>query len=174
MGTSFDVKIGITPLNIDYFTASYNASNSRVCVSLDDAPYSCWSVFGGRIRFINAVEGPHTLKAVLMRRGEIVGDTVTETMDFTTVEDPDIESSDGVAEDKDNDEVVDLDEKDERVRMDIPSLQMQVPPEKVTLPGTAVQVVSNVKVEDSELFDKVRGEEGREMRLDYICIRRKY
>ena len=77
-GSGFDVGVQIMPCNTDLFNASYANPTSRICLSLDDSPFYCWPIFGGKLRFINAVEGQHTLKAVLMKRGEMVDETASE------------------------------------------------------------------------------------------------
>jgi len=51
-------------------------------------------MFGGRVRFINAVEGSHSLVAMLMKDGELQPETITEVHHFTTVEDPDLGGDD--------------------------------------------------------------------------------
>ena len=141
-GDAFDLKVSIEPVNGEVFTESYNTTNSRVCVSIDDGPYSCWPVFGGRIRYINAIEGEHNLYAVLMKRGEIVPETTTPVLHFTTVENPDIEKPDDEGESESS--AKEEEDEKERVKMDMPQLNLQVPPEKVTLPGSSVQIVSKV------------------------------
>ena len=131
MGSSFDIRIGIEPLNIAVFTEAYNTTNSRVCMTLDDGPLSCWPVFGGKIRYIGSIEGSHSVQAVLMRRGEIVEETRTEKLTFTTVEDPEMEKEEEEEKKRreEEEEEMNLDE-DERVTLDMPGLTVQVPPEK--------------------------------------------
>ncbi|GMH54255.1 hypothetical protein TL16_g01636 [Triparma laevis f. inornata] len=152
-GSSFDVSIQISPVNPDFFTSTYNTTDSRICISLDGSSYNCWPVFGGKIRYINAVDGPHSLHAVLMRKGELVASTITESVQFTTVEDPEIGSEDEDKEDEGEEDEIDLDKEEEKkVQIDMPMLSLTVPPEKVTLPGTSVQFVSNVVTGDMGTF----------------------
>ena len=153
-GSSFDLRVQIDPVNSEVFMESYNNSNSRVCVSLDGSPYSCWPVFGGKIRYINAVDGPHSIHAVLMKKGVIIPESITESVQFTTVESPEIE-------DENEEESSALEEEGEdgeskRVQLSMPQLILQVPPEKVTLPGSAVQLVSRVDLAggDIEVFEE--------------------
>ena len=108
-------------------------------------------VFGGKIRFINVIDGPHTLHAVLQRRGTLLPSTITPSIHFTTVEDPDIETPETEDEDEGEEDEIDLDKKDKKVTLDMPSLSLTVPPEKVTLPGVAVQFVSNVVATDTDV-----------------------
>ncbi|GMH49542.1 hypothetical protein TrVE_jg8409 [Triparma verrucosa] len=151
-GSAFDVAVQIAPVNPEFFTESFNTTDSRVCISLDGSPYNCWPVFGGKIRFINVIDGPHTLHAVLQRRGTLLPSTITPSIHFTTVEDPDIETPETEDEDEGEEDEIDLDKKDKKVTLDMPSLSLTVPLEKVTLPGVAVQFVSNVVATDTDLF----------------------
>ena len=153
-GSAFDLRVQINPVNADVFWKSYNNTKSRVCISLDGSPYSCWPVFGGRIRYINAVDGPHSVHAVLMKQGEIVPESITESVQFTTVESPDIEEE-GDEEDNVSEEEGE-DGENKRVQLQMPQLILQVPPEKVTLPGSAVQFISRVDLGggDADLFEE--------------------
>ncbi|GMI51980.1 hypothetical protein TeGR_g5622 [Tetraparma gracilis] len=138
-GSSFDVRVAIEPCDTDLFNESYAGPTSRVCVALDSSPYYCWPVVGGRIRFAGAVDGQHAVTAVLMRQGRLL---------------PETETGEVVGEEGD----IDLDKREEQVTLGIPNLEMILPFEKVTLPGSQLTVVSRVKTadEDRAKFDEKR------------------
>jgi len=122
-------------------------------VSLDDSPFSCWPVFGGRVRFVNAVEGTHTLVAMLMKDGVLREETRTDVRKFTTVEDPDLGLPE--PEPEDEEEEIDLDEKeDKQVELDVPFVEILTPFEKVTLPGSNAEFVSKIHTNEAEKFEK--------------------
>ena len=47
-GSAFDVAVQIAPVNPEFFTESFNTTDSRVCISLDGSPYNCWPGEGPR------------------------------------------------------------------------------------------------------------------------------
>mmetsp|Transcript_22994 Transcript_22994/g.47658 ORF Transcript_22994/g.47658 Transcript_22994/m.47658 type:complete len:340 (+) Transcript_22994:73-1092(+) len=156
MGTVLSVKVGIEPVNTKVFTESYSTPTSRICVSLDSSPYSCWPVINGIVRYVALVPGPHVMHAVLMKDGVMKEGSMTDEIRFTSVEDPDLEDEGEEGkkkEEEEEEEEIDLDEN-ERVQIDIPKVIMHVPPSLVTLPGDSAQIVSTVQTNQKEMFDK--------------------
>ncbi|GMI38667.1 hypothetical protein TeGR_g5777, partial [Tetraparma gracilis] len=148
-GSSFDVRVAIEPCDTDLFNESYAGPTSRVCVALDSSPYYCWPVVGGRIRFVGAVDGQHTVTAVLMKQGQLLPETETGVRAFASIEDPneaDDDEEEVVGEEGD----IDLDKQEEQVTLGIPNLEMILPFERVTLPGSQLTVVSRVKTADED------------------------
>ena len=88
-----------------------------------------------------------------MKAGEIVPETMTNETTFTTIRDP-------VLEEGDADEVASTEglgeDGEPRVTISTPVLEMVLPFEKVTLPGSKLTIVSKVKTteEDTEKFNK--------------------
>jgi hypothetical protein len=67
---------------------SFEESEMKVCVSLDDAPFYCYSRKSSTIMFAGLVEGQHSLTAQLWSNGKLVEGSQSETVIFTTVSDP--------------------------------------------------------------------------------------
>jgi hypothetical protein len=59
----------------------------KVCISLDDGHYSCWST-NSTIVYANAIHGSHSLIAKLFKDGNLLDETASSLVTFTTVSDP--------------------------------------------------------------------------------------
>lgn len=65
----------------------FEESDARICFSLDEAPFYCYSRKSSTIMFAGLVEGQHSLTAQLWNNGKLVEGSQSETVIFTTVSD---------------------------------------------------------------------------------------
>jgi len=169
-GSNFKVSVQVLAENQDDFTDAYEkSSDGKICISLDDSPFHCgWSAIDGNIFFSNAIEGSHTIVAMLYNNGTLHNESRSETISFTTVQNPDIDS-----DDDDEDSSLSLDgisnqkvknsSNGEVVNVKVPTVQIDSPADKVTYPGTSVTIRNIVDPPEPELFE-------RYFKHSFICI----
>jgi hypothetical protein len=66
---------------------SFDESDVKICASLDDAPFYCYSRQSSSIMFAGLVEGQHSLTTQLWKEGKLVEGSQSDTVIFTTVND---------------------------------------------------------------------------------------
>ena len=156
VGPSFLVSIEIEPENMEDFSSVYEAEGAggKVCVSLDDELFYCWPALGGRILFSEALEGSHTLVAMLYKDGELREESSSGVVTFRTLNDPKVGESDLPKSASRDDNRQEKNATDEQVDVSYPVVEMVSPKHGVTYPGTSIILQTVVEPSNLELFQK--------------------
>ena len=176
-GGNFHVAVQIQPTSdVKAFRHKYlESEDGRVCVSLDNSAFHCWPINDGRIYFSQAIEGSHTIVAMLFNNGKLQGSSKSEAVNFTTVNDPNIE----IGEEDENFNLKATQEIDEEifpeeVNVTFPVLQVVSPAEKVSYTGTSIIFRSNIEPDDEKQFEKYFSKSFRCFNIDistaYACF----
>lgn len=155
----------------------------RVCISVDHGHYSCWST-NSTIVYAHAIHGSHSLIAKLYKDENLLDETASSLITFTTVSDPSMNVS-GVEfhsqfsnlqannqEDEHidaEDDMVDLDQNDvesddeddesfqeeeEGVHVSFPAVEFHTPSDQVSYTGSDLMIDTVLKPQDPEQFSK--------------------
>mmetsp|Transcript_14369 Transcript_14369/g.22156 ORF Transcript_14369/g.22156 Transcript_14369/m.22156 type:complete len:405 (-) Transcript_14369:465-1679(-) len=156
MGGNFFVGIDVAIDDEKLFWEKYEGA--QMCFSLDDAPWHCWSARHGRVHYSQAVEGPHTLVAILYHNNTLLDDFKSETVSFNVVHDPEF-GSDGDTKNntmKSKSDANGNGEEDEaeKIHIDVPVVQIMAPINKATYPGNEISFHSQIQPSDPDIFEK--------------------
>jgi len=159
-GGNFHVAIQIQPDNEYNFNEAYKTSG-KICISLDESPWHCWPAIGGRIHFAESMEGSHSVIAKLWLDGEMIEDSVSDRVKFTTVDDPDL--FDDISKTETGTSARSSVEETEEVTIDVPIVQLLSPADHVTYLGTSILLRTNLSPIDQVLFKKL-------FKYAFVCI----
>ena len=161
MGGNFFVGIDVAIEDEKSFWEKYEGA--KMCFSLDDAPWHCWSAQYGRVHFSEAVEGRHTLVATLHHNNTLLDDFKSEIVSFTVVHDPEFESDGDTKNYTTKSNANGNETEAERVHIDVPVVQILAPLNRATYPGAEISFHTKIEPLDPELFE-------RYFNHSFVCI----
>lgn len=155
------IKLSVKPVEEEAFKQTYG-KDGRVCLSLDGGLFHCWNLNDANILYSQVPDGEHKLVAMLYNDGKLQNQTISESVIFTMVHDPQFEDVEHNIHDQlqmshhqgDHDLSDEGQNDTTGVQVTYPPVQIINPSNEVTYSGTEIAVETLIEPQDPELFQK--------------------